>query len=138
VTKDESAALQAIADARTALDDPGGIPEEEMQPYVEEAEVMDRVYAEAARSPNIAYAIARLDEAVKLLYDEGAPTPAAQIDTAIRQAFPGDLVRQAVATTLVDRSVPVAVAIVLTQDFEYGDFAKLVDDLEPAEEELDA
>jgi hypothetical protein len=43
-----------------------------------------------------------------------------------------------VATTLVDRSVPVAVAIVLTQDFEYGDFAKLVDDLEPAEEELDA
>jgi selenocysteine lyase/cysteine desulfurase len=36
---------------------------------------MDRIYAEAARSPNIAYAIARLDEAVQLLYDEGT-TPA--------------------------------------------------------------
>jgi hypothetical protein len=135
MTKDEAAALQAIADARTALDDPGGIPEEEMQPYVEEAEVMDRIYAEAARSPNVAYAIARLDEAVQMLYGEGT-TPVAPVDAAIRRAFPGDLVRQALATTLVDdRGVPVEKAIAVTEGFDYRDYGKLLDDLEPAEDE---
>lgn len=61
--------LGLLSLARTALDDPDGIDEkdEEFEDALHTSETLDRVYAEAAPSPYLLYAINRIDEAMGLL-----------------------------------------------------------------------
>jgi hypothetical protein len=79
-------ALDAIAWARTALDDPQAIDQEWDEVWVEAVETsesLDRIYAEAAPSPVVLYAIAQIDTAMGLLRREAesnADSPARQDD----------------------------------------------------------
>lgn len=68
---DLGAAADALAWARTALTDPGALPDHELADYVEESEQLDRIYAEAAPSPLTLYAVAQLDFAINLLRTDG-------------------------------------------------------------------
>jgi hypothetical protein len=53
--------------ARTALDDPGCLPEGELDEAIADAELYDRVFADAAPAPTVRYAIGQMDEIINVL-----------------------------------------------------------------------